>query len=278
DYYPFGQEITSMRQQIAAGYDRDDPMKFTGHERDFIGGTYTENSDNLDYMHAREYSAGLGRFMSVDPGRDSNPAIPQSWNLYTYTRGNPATFSDPTGMFSLGSWIQGLWDGLVDSFDSNQATVERAREAYLLAADPASGMTQGEAKSQDWGGNAKEGLKTSISTVGSAVTEQAVVQAGITLGGIVVHRAMSGSLLSLNKSLASRAQMEEIGEAIAGARTAVKLRESSRLAETYGGAASDWMKMRSSSYKAGDSIRIETHWYENAKTGERVEFKTKIAN
>ncbi|MEO8218573.1 MAG: RHS repeat-associated core domain-containing protein [Acidobacteriota bacterium] len=217
DYYPFGQEITSMRQQIAAGYDRDDPMKFTGHERDFIGGTYTENADNLDYMHAREYSAGLARFMSVDPGRDSNPAIPQSWNLYTYTRGNPATFSDPTGMFSLGSWIQGLWDGLVDSFDSNQATVERAREAYLLAADPASGMTQGEAKSQDSAGIYKEGMKVGVKTVGGRLAEAAIGAVLFTGTGRALNFAEGSLSTHFAKHIREFGYATE-GEYLAGAR------------------------------------------------------------
>ena len=103
DYHPFGQEITSMRQQIAAGYDRDDPMKFTGHERDFIGGTYTENTDNLDYMHAREYNAGLARFMTVDPYIGSAVTHrPQLWNRYVYWATIRSTSRTRTGCLNGG--------------------------------------------------------------------------------------------------------------------------------------------------------------------------------
>ncbi|MEO8218571.1 MAG: RHS repeat-associated core domain-containing protein [Acidobacteriota bacterium] len=132
DYYPFGQEITSMRQQIAAGYDRDDPMKFTGHERDFIGGTYAENADNLDYMHAREYSAGVARFMSVDPA-DGIQRFPQSWNRYAYGRNNPLKYVDPTGLY--------VFAATCTSGDkqcqSDQGAFEQARQNDLQSHDAA---------------------------------------------------------------------------------------------------------------------------------------------
>jgi len=35
-------------------------------------------------------------------------------------------------------------------------------------------------------------------------------------------------------------------------------------------------KMSSNSYTAPDGTKFETHWVENIKTGERVEFKTKF--
>ena len=54
------------------------------------------------------------------------------------------------------------------------------------------------------------------------------------------------------------------------------LRDSPRLASIYGGDAAVWAKMRSSSYTAADGVRFETHWYENIRTGTRVEFKTKF--
>ena len=93
-YYPYGREITPPTQELNLGHDTPEPMKFTGHERDFAG-TYT--GPVLDYMHARYYNPQAGRFLSVDPGRDWNAAHPQSWNLYAYVGNNPLLFSDPTG-------------------------------------------------------------------------------------------------------------------------------------------------------------------------------------
>jgi RHS repeat-associated protein len=72
------------------------PKRFTGHERD-QNLSFTEIKDDLDYMHARHYSPHMGRFMSTDPGKDWSGSFPQSWNLYTYARSNPANGTDPTG-------------------------------------------------------------------------------------------------------------------------------------------------------------------------------------
>lgn len=88
-YYPFGEEVPPAPQDGQA-------MKFTGHERDFSG---------LDYMHARFYAAGAGRFASVDPifGRVTQP---RSWNRYSYAANAPNRYVDPTGMqikISLGA-------------------------------------------------------------------------------------------------------------------------------------------------------------------------------
>ena len=49
-------------------------------------------------MHARFYSPHLGRFMSTDPVGGAT-RVPQSWNRYAYTLGNPIKFTDPQGLF-----------------------------------------------------------------------------------------------------------------------------------------------------------------------------------
>jgi RHS repeat-associated protein len=85
-YLPFGGQLSPVTQEHPR---RDDPMKFTGHERDAVTG--------LDYMHARYYSGGLGRFLSVDPGRDWDPRVPQSWNMFGYVRNSPINATDPNG-------------------------------------------------------------------------------------------------------------------------------------------------------------------------------------
>src|SRR6266850_6300502 len=48
-------------------------------------------------MLARYYSSSLGRFITVDPGDDTNPENPQSWNKYAYVRNNPLKTIDPKG-------------------------------------------------------------------------------------------------------------------------------------------------------------------------------------
>jgi uncharacterized protein RhaS with RHS repeats len=54
-------------------------------------------------MLARYYEAGVGRFLSVDPGADNERGAPQSWNAYVYVRNDPISATDPTGKFS--DWI-----------------------------------------------------------------------------------------------------------------------------------------------------------------------------
>jgi|CXWL01.1.fsa_nt_gi RHS repeat-associated protein len=85
-YYPFGEEATSSSQDSQR-------MKFTGHQRDNLGGGTT---DDLDYMHARYGSPMTGRFLSVDPV-GGEPTNPQSWNRYAYVHGNPVNKVDPDG-------------------------------------------------------------------------------------------------------------------------------------------------------------------------------------
>ena len=94
--------------------------------------------------------------------------------------------------------------------------------------------------------------------------------------------ADSGSLLNLNKSLASQEQMGQLaagqGEAIAGAGTGTTLRDSQRLASQYGGDPGDWQKVASGNYNPGGAKGggFETHAYQNVKTGQVVEMKTKF--
>jgi len=87
-YYPFGIEQTSPAQ------DRE-LLKYTGHERD---------TPTLDYMHARYYGTEWGRFLSVDPLRDSaRPSQPQTWNRYAYVRNKPINRVDRNGLIDVRS-------------------------------------------------------------------------------------------------------------------------------------------------------------------------------
>jgi RHS repeat-associated protein len=91
-YWPFGEEWSPGNAQ------EDSPLKFTGHERDAdpSGGNAA-----LDYMHARYYRSGWGRFLSVDPTWSSaDLRRPQSWNRYSYGLNNPVLNADPDGRCS----------------------------------------------------------------------------------------------------------------------------------------------------------------------------------
>jgi RHS repeat-associated protein len=96
DYAPFGQEIPAGvggRTSVWAASDSVN-QKFTGYERD--------GETSLDFAQARYMSAGLGRFMSADPGNaGADFTNPQSWNAYAYVLGNPLNSVDPTGMDTI---------------------------------------------------------------------------------------------------------------------------------------------------------------------------------
>jgi filamentous hemagglutinin len=84
--------------------------------------------------------------------------------------------------------------------------------------------------------------------------------------------------LNLNKSLASQQQLSELesgnGINIAGCGTNVALNDISRLVAEYGGEASDWSKVSSSSYTATDGTQFQIHAYQNAVTDQVVEPKS----
>jgi RHS repeat-associated protein len=100
EYYPFGTTMTrSYQEELNWADQRIDPIHFTGHFRDFLGTWNVDNTDYLDYMHARYYDPNLGRFLSVDPGVDVEEAMhePQLWNRYSYAGNNPMRYVDPNG-------------------------------------------------------------------------------------------------------------------------------------------------------------------------------------
>jgi RHS repeat-associated protein len=104
EFSPFGVERTDATQEtkllgeFTGGDSRSEPMKFTGHERDWDGWLNVDNDDYVDYMHARYYDPNLGRFLSVDPTWSSADHVkPQTWNRYSYVLNNPINNMDPDG-------------------------------------------------------------------------------------------------------------------------------------------------------------------------------------
>jgi RHS repeat-associated protein len=98
DYLPFGEEVPSNLRAGVPGYPASDNVrqKFTQYERDTESG--------LDFAQARYYASVQGRFTSVDPLQDSaKPAVPQSWNRYSYVMNNPLVYIDPTGELWIAS-------------------------------------------------------------------------------------------------------------------------------------------------------------------------------
>jgi RHS repeat-associated protein len=123
-YYPFGMEATCVATDSEA-------MKFTGHERDLIPGSPCL-ANVLDYMHARFYSAGTGRFLSVDPALDLKKTLPnpQAWNRYSYVMNNPLRYTDPTGRESDPGELDCLDPQAMSRFIGSALHLSALREAF----------------------------------------------------------------------------------------------------------------------------------------------------
>ncbi len=66
----------------------------SGPEEGFSGSSTT--LDGLVLLGARWYCPQIGRFVSPD-SQIANTTDPLAWNAYLYARGNPVSYSDPTG-------------------------------------------------------------------------------------------------------------------------------------------------------------------------------------
>ena len=78
--------------------------------------------------------------------------------------------------------------------------------------------------------------------------------------------------LASEEALAAAMAGRGIAIAGAGARGGRQIDDIARLVSMYGGEAADWAKM--STGRTVNGVRVEVHWYENVRTGQRVEFKT----
>ena len=160
-YLPFGDERpTGVDPTLST-------KAFTGHERDAETG--------LDYMLARYYSSSLGRFMAVDPGNDSDPENPQSWNKYAYVRNNPIKTTDPNGKQGIPT--------------SQEAMKQMAAQAQAQQAAATPQAKAAEAKAQ------LDTAKNMATAAGQAVCEVAPTVGDVAGGATVVLLAASASPL-----------------------------------------------------------------------------------
>src|SRR5580698_5246601 len=92
--------------------------KFTGKERDSESG--------LDNFGARYDASTMGRFMTPDP-LGGKLIDPQTLNKYAYTRNNPTTLIDPTGMYTCADQA--------DCQSKQDIAFEKARQQDLKSKD-----------------------------------------------------------------------------------------------------------------------------------------------
>ncbi|GIM92558.1 polymorphic toxin-type HINT domain-containing protein [Paractinoplanes toevensis] len=87
--------VSTVKYNDPYGNNRSTPTQWPSGQRGFVGGV--EDPTGLVMLGARFYDPRNGAFISVDPEVDEYD--PQRLHPYAYANNNPATFSDPDGLF-----------------------------------------------------------------------------------------------------------------------------------------------------------------------------------
>jgi RHS repeat-associated protein len=294
-YSPWGLNLAGIEKQGQP----DLKFQYNGKEKQ------EEFGLNWNDYGARFYDPQLGRWHSVDPMTESQ----EQWNPYHYVYDNPVLRTDPDGRCPDGDCPEFSVAGLLVNTVKDLAVSTINTAAMLTESHPL-----GMAAQQYLGGDIrasrnengtiqigvrpqattlKEGLLNTVSDVLDVGNVAATVATGgaggvgllmaKTGGSVLVNQGVqaaksSANAVKLNKALATAEQAGEAGEIIAGGASKTPLRKAVDLAAEYGGNAGDYVKKRSSSYKAQDGLRLETHWEENVATGARHNTKVKLNN
>ncbi len=94
-----GTQAITQRRQTPYGTPRGSSPSWS-NPHGFVGGT--DDATGLVHEGAREYDAGIGRFVSVDPL--STPEDPAALTAYGYARSNPTDLADPTGLIACDAY------------------------------------------------------------------------------------------------------------------------------------------------------------------------------
>ncbi len=269
--------------------------KFTGKERDSESG--------LDYFGARYYGSALGRFTSPDWSSTPEPipyaslSNPQSLNQYAYVGNNPLSITDLDGH----GWWSDFWNGLANStyrplltFVEHPIVTGRNLGSAITHPIATANAIKNGVVTTAFSAVKGDGtaIGTAVGTVGMVVIPGAGEAGGTAEAAADLGRVGEAGEAAANagKALASDLQVQEVmsgaGTPLAGAGTGTTLRDANRLAATYGGEPGDWAKVGSSNVtpagasggfdKAGFNGGFEVHAYQNVKTGQVVELKTKF--
>jgi RHS repeat-associated protein len=186
EYYPFG--ATAFHAFRSGGEVSAKRYRYIGQERDEETGLY--------HNGARYYAAWLGRWTSPDPA-----GLIDGTNVYAYSRNNPLTLSDPTGLWG---WREAAVLAAVVVVGTVVTVATAGAAAPLAAAAVASIGLSGTAAAVATG--------VAVGAVAGAVGGAAAGAAGETTRE-VVH----GEQLSLGKIAGAAGEGAVTGAAIGGA-------------------------------------------------------------
>jgi hypothetical protein len=82
----------------------------------------------------------------------------------------------------------------------------------------------------------------------------------------------------LHNDLCNQEQMSQPGKIIAGPGAKKAFKNAEKFAQDFGGSTEDWVKKTSTDRVLSDGKKWQIHWVENLKTGQRVNFKSKITD
>ncbi|ROO58637.1 RHS repeat-associated protein [Micromonospora sp. Llam0] len=116
---PTGGQAVTHRRQTPYGVPRGSVSGWP-NLKGFVGGDI--DPTGLTHIGAREYEPENGRFISVDPIMDLTD--PQQMHGYSYSNGNPITWSDPSGLRVCGD------------LGCNQLATPNAGGGYTIDGDP----------------------------------------------------------------------------------------------------------------------------------------------
>ncbi|MBI1854181.1 MAG: RHS repeat-associated core domain-containing protein [Planctomycetes bacterium] len=278
---PMGTElqVSTKEQTTLRTYYGSDNVSF----KSVGGGQYHVDVSDAGFAHMAEYVKATGG--SVDFATSVNLAIANPFYRYTsltaVARGN----GEWIGKQFEGMRLPGMASGFVISSPgystgdmgtvfgnvpiiqselTTAATLDWAFRSYFTPGN----LLLAAAMITPWPGDEEIAASMEVGLSGSAMD--------------AAHNAATFSRFTthLAKAEASAAQMEEVmsggGAAFAGAGTAKPLNDIQRLMSEYGGSATDWVKIRSSNYVAPDGVSFEVHAYQNIRTTQVVEYKTKF--
>lgn len=201
------------------------------------------------------------------------PPGSRRYNLPPEIRRNPIKAAPPPRNIpvKLSSWDRPLPSA---NLLSSPTTTYSAR-AKLLSSVPAANLLPAKTRIQkvELDQKIKQRLTETRNRV-REVLERAKKERRYSSGGKSDPRHPANARL-LAKNLASVSQMGEDGIIMAGPGSKKPFDDAPRVAAVYGGHIEDWVKKSSTSYvNPQDGTKFQTHWIENLKSGERLEFKT----
>ncbi|NKI34634.1 hypothetical protein HFP89_05585 [Wenzhouxiangella sp. XN79A] len=131
------------------------PRGFTGHEH--------HDDHGIINMNGRIYDPMLGRFLQADPFLESTTTL----NRYTYVHNNPLRYTDPSGYFSLGDFVNIGMSVMIATATGGAAGSLLVKYGAIQAAAyvAVGGAVSGAVTSGTWKG-AKTGAFTSVASFG----------------------------------------------------------------------------------------------------------------